>query len=346
MLILVLLGSGCTVPILNMEIPGIPDIPGFGGPTVVQYEHDIVVIKSLEAIPAELDAGQSTKIISYVENVGDKKVETVEVELYDYCSGLFQVDKNQSSCPKNKWADVPNSGRLVCNISLLPGQVAPVIWTLKQKNPGEIRLKTICPPDGVKVSVSYWYSTSSLTTVSFISQDELERSLEQRTQKSVESYIVAGQGPVKPYITVEDSQPIPVYKGARTSIALKVSNKGAGQLASRVDVDPKKPELGKEIAIGRDDFIGIFGLGASTGLVTENPCMFVPKTSTTSGAYIPTENVKLIGKDSYEMLCQLDLSGLDGKVIKTDTRHLEVWIKYQYMVTKSVQVTVNPKIVS
>ena len=89
-LILVLLGSGCTVPILNIEIPGLPDIPGFGGPTVVQYEHDIVVIESLEAIPAEIDAGQTTNIVAYIKNLGDKSIEKpINVNLYDYCKGLF-----------------------------------------------------------------------------------------------------------------------------------------------------------------------------------------------------------------------------------------------------------------
>jgi len=328
LLILVLLGSGCTVPILNIEIPGIPNL--FGGPTVVEYEHDIIIIRSLEAIPAEIDSGQSTRIVAYVENKGDITVKDINVKLYDYCEGLFYINNNllASMCPNNAWAD---TGHSTCKITLLPGQIAPVAWILEQR--GEVNLKTICPPDGVKVSAMYNYSTSSLTTISFIAREELERTLEQRTFKSTESYIVAGQGPIKPYLTVEDNQPIPVYTGgARTVLKLVISNKGSGQLATS-SIQAAK--------------VVITGLDKNGDMRPINPCNLKEGSSSGSApagvpVYNPALELKFIGKDTSPMLCNVDVSNL--KVVRTGTRHIEVTVKYDYIFSKSVQVTVNPKI--
>jgi hypothetical protein len=320
-LILVLLGSGCTVPILNIEIPGLPDIPGFGGPTVVQYEHDIVVIQSLEAIPAEIDAGQTTKLVAYIKNLGDKTIETpVTVDLYDYCKGLF--DKPKVECDG---AD-PIDGT-VCKINrILPDEIKRVSWTLSQEDKDKVKLRTVCPPDGMKVSVEYDYTTSGLSTISFISKAELERTLEERTLRSTDSYIVVGQGPIKPYLTVEDKQPIPVYDGARTMVQLVIKNSGTGQLSSKLDDNhvglPKKS-------------ITVTGIG--TGKLeplSSSDCKLDGDVD---------EEVKLIGKESPPYQCRIDLSNLKDEIAKTGTRHMEVEVNYKYMFTKSVQVVVNPK---
>jgi hypothetical protein len=325
-LILVLLGSGCTVPILNIEIPGLPDIPGFGGPTVIQYEHDIVVIQSLEAVPAEIDAGQTTKIVAYIKNLGDKTIEDpVNVELYDYCQGLFKTP--MVMCEGREYADTK------CEIKrMLPDEIVRVSWTLEQQDANQVKLRTICPPDGMKVSVEYDYTTSGLSTISFISKAELERTLEERTQKSTESYIVVGQGPIKPYLTVEDKQPIPVYSGARTMLQLVIKNMGSGQLSS------KFTEGGREYTGIPSGNIEVVGIGGSGGLK--------PLTATQSDCKIQgrvQENVRLVGKESPPYQCVIDLSNLDDEITKTGTRHLEVEVKYKYMFTKSVQVVVNPK---
>lgn len=313
MLIFVVLGSGCTIPILNIEIPGLPDIPGFGGPTVVEYEHDIMVIKSLEAVPAEIDAGQTTKIIVYAENLGDVKLSGVKIELYDYCKGLFAI--GDVKCGSDNTADKDNTE---CTIKeILPSQIVPIVWTLKQE--GEVKLRTVCPPDGIKVLVNYKKETDSLTTISFISEEELERTLEQRTFRETNSYIVAGEGPIKPEIIVDDKQPIPVFSGARTVLALQIRNKGFGQ---------PEPRTIKIIEVkGLED----------GGLKTEDDCKIVK----TEG----NEYITLIGKESSKILCKLDLdlSGLDS-IRKTATRHVEIKIRYRYIFTKSVMVTVNPKI--
>jgi archaellum component FlaG (FlaF/FlaG flagellin family) len=338
LLILTVLSSGCTIPILNIEIPGLPDIPGLGGPTVVQYEHDIIVIKSLEAIPSEIDAGQTTKIIAYIQNVGDKTVgegdlgadDDVEIELYDYCQGLFKVkDINCRGTPDQ-------TKKTKCTIDkMLPGEIVPVVWTLEQEENNPVSLRTICPPDGMKVSVGYKYSTTALTTISFISQAELERSLEQREYKSTESYIVVGQGPIKPYLTVEDKQPIPVYEeGARTVLGLQIKNMGSGQLASKVTVTvDNKPE--EQVAIPKGK-ITVTGLKEGGELDPEDDCSFKDGS--------PKDDVRLMGKDSSKMLCKVDLSKLGGSVVRTATRHIEVSVEYDYLFTKAVTVVINPKV--
>jgi hypothetical protein len=324
-LILVLLGSGCTVPILNIQIPGLPDIPGFGGPTVVQYEHDIVVIESLEAIPAEIDAGQTTNIVAYIKNLGDKPIEKpVIVNLYDYCKGLFET-------PDVMCGGSPKRGTTTCEISrMLPQEIVRVSWTLSQGDTDKVKLRTICPPDGMKVSVEYEYTTSGLSTISLISKAELERTLEERTHRSTDSYIVVGQGPIKPYLTVEDKQPVPVYEGARTMLQLVIKNMGSGQLSSKFTED------GNEfVGLPKPDGIEVTGIG--TGVLeplTGADCKLEGKVQ---------ENVRLIGRESPPLQCRIDLTNLMDDITKTGTRHLEVTINYRYMFTKSVQVVVNPK---
>ncbi len=325
LLVLVVLGSGCTVPILNIEIPGLPDIPGFGGPTVVQYEHDIIVIESLEAIPAEIDAGQTTKIVAFIKNLGDKPVNDVKVSLYDYCEGLFEI--KDVDCEGSY-----GSGTLGkdCTIrEMLSLETARVVWTLSQDESSPVSLRTICPPDGMKVSVTYPYTTSSLTTISFISKEELERTLEERAYQSTDSYIVVGQGPIKPYLTVEDKQPIPVFSGARTMVQLVLKNAGSGQLASKIrDGDKEVPGISSSK-------VSVEGIGGSSDLMAETggECHLGSTLS---------KNVRFIGKESSPLTCKIDLSRLD--VAKTATRHIEVTVKeYEYTFTKSVQVVVNPK---
>jgi archaellum component FlaG (FlaF/FlaG flagellin family) len=326
-LILVLLGSGCTVPILNIQIPGLPDIPGFGGPTVVQYEHDIIIIESLQAIPAEIDAGQTTKLVAYIKNIGDKTIDkTVTVNLYDYCQGLFKTPKVM--CGGQETSSTK------CEIGkMLPSEIVRISWTLEQDDNNPVKLRTVCPPDGMKVSVEYDYTTTGLSTISFISKAELERTLEERKQMSTNSYIVMGQGPIKPFLTVQDKQPVPVYKDARTMLQLVIKNMGSGQLNS------KFTEANTEfVGLPKGSSIEVVGIGGSSDLK--------PLSSAQSDCKIEgkvQENVRLIGKESPPLQCRIDLSNLDGRITKTGTRHLEVTVNYKYMFTKSVNVVVNPK---
>jgi len=319
-LIIVVLSSGCTIPGIG-DIPGLSSISSlFGGGQVIQYEHDILVIKSLEAIPSEIDAGQNTRIIAYVQNVGDNVIPqngvtgSIEIELYDYCKGLFTP--KVTTCG----SDGAIEGNAKCKLDkILPGEIVPVAWTLEQDTGTEIPLRTICPPDGVKVLVKYPYRTNALTTISFITDEELDRSLEQREYWQVGDYIVSGQGPLKPFITVEDKQPIPVFEDARTVVALQFKNMGTGYPLTD---DTNKIEY------------TISGL-SENGLKTDSV-----ECAVQSG----TEDVRIIGKESQKFICKLDVSGIDDGLLKRGTRVLEATATYTYIFTKSVLVTINPKI--
>ncbi len=315
-LVLVVFSSGCTIPGLE----GI-NIPFLTGGQVVQYEHDIIVIKSLEAVPSEIDAGQSTKIIAYVQNIGDRAIgigevggKAVEVELYDYCSGLFTPTLD--ICKTESGHGVSTK----CTIDkILPGEIVPVTWTLAQNN-GNIPLKTVCPQDGVKVLVKYPYETTALTTVTFISDEELERSIVQRDYWAVGDYMVSGQGPLKPYITVEDKQPVPVFPGARTVLGFQVKNMGQGY--------PSTSGIG-----GMNGNPISYTIKGVEDIGTRMECAIVSN---------PNTEIVIVGKESTKYLCTIDLSNMN--IERRGTSIVEMKIAYDYIFTDKVTVTVNPKI--
>ena len=369
-LFLVILSSGCTIPGLGVEIPGLPSIPGLWGPTIVQYEHDIVVIKSLEAVPSEIDAGQTAKILAYIENRGDKKVTGVHVELYDYCEGLF--------IPKlimcgNQNVDI-RQGTTVCPIEeMLPGEIVPVMWTVCQNKAEAVKVRTICPPDGMKVLVRYPYETTSLTTISLISLEEMQREIIERAYRPTESYIAVGQGPIKPYLTVEDRQPVPVFDiqpgvriptedgsgfiqstnvgvpSARTVLKLQLKNMGTGQLDTKVPDASGREVIGIPGGKGEKGIV-VTGISLTTGgkydLVAADPagteCIFA---NSDIGSAWGNTIVRFVGRETSPYYCKVELSHLKDKVHRTTSRHIRVDIKYDYIITRNVILTVNPKII-
>jgi len=340
MLVFVALSSGCTIPILNI------DIPGLGGPTVVQYEHDIVIIKSLEVVPNEIDAGQTAKVLAYIENRGDKKVGPVYVDLYDYCKGL--LTPKVLTCGNKQVSST--QGKTKCTIDeMLPGEIITVMWSVCQNRADAVKVRTVCPSDGLKVLVRYPYETTSLTTISLISLSEMQREMIERTYKPVESYIAVGQGPIKPYLTVEDKQPVPVFDimpdtsqtnsgvtNARTLLKLQLKNMGSGQLASTANNGQSTIAgiPGSKVVVG-----GIGGIGnAKSDLVADTSnCKF-------ADASWNSEILRFVGKETSPYYCEIDLSGLAGKVERTTTRHITVDVNYTYVITKSALLTINPKI--
>ncbi len=105
-LFLVLSISGCT----NFEIPGIgpiciPGIGNCGGTT--EYENDILIIKTLDAIPQTISTGQQLRLSAWITNNGGETVPQtyfksefqgyyagkVRIKLYDSCEGLFEPIK-------------------------------------------------------------------------------------------------------------------------------------------------------------------------------------------------------------------------------------------------------------
>jgi hypothetical protein len=205
--LLAMLLSGCTIPGTDMEIPGLPDL---FGPQVVQYEHDVLVIKSLQAIPAEVAPGQSTTIIATLQNKGSEKMPLsgIGIELYDYCPGLFKL--TEANLPKG---------------DIYPDQMVQATWKLKASE--DVAVESTCPSDGMKVAVRYPYQTESIATIAFIDEAEMNRLIQEGNFGKKQSSVTVGGGPVKAYIEVRDVQPIPSNSGT-TNIVFQVKNMGQG----------------------------------------------------------------------------------------------------------------------
>jgi hypothetical protein len=364
--------SGCTVPVLNIEIPGLPDFPGFG-PTTVQDTHDIIVIKSMEIVPDTIDSGQTATVLAYIQNVGDTTVggdvvdgakRGVDVDLYDYCEGLYTPTLLTCGIQQSN-----KQGTTKCIIDkILPGEIVPVIWSVCQNRAEPSKVRTVCPTEGMKMSVRYHYDTTSITTISLIGLSEMQREMIERRYDTDNGYISLGQGPIKPIPTVEDKQPIPVYDimpgssqtnkdviNARTILKLQLQNKGSGQLDSRMSVKIGETDKTREvIAIPGSDIKMVSGIKGSehsdsesvdSDLTPLDPvkdnCFFMSGTATDGWS---SEPVRLIGSASSPYYCIIDLSVLKGEVTMTTSRHIEVNVAYDYLITKSAMITIDPKI--
>ena len=304
-----LLISGCTVPGTEIEIPFLPNI---FGPKVVSYENDILVIKDMEALPNEVAPGQQAKIVVYVENVGSEPMPLddvggdIEIELYDYCPGLFELNG-------------PAAYKITSQEKILPGETKMFSWFLRAKE--DVKLRTTCPPDGVKVRVKYPYKTTSLTTISFIDYTEMQRRIEEGKFQTKESYIVLGEGPVKPYVTVEDRQPIPVGGGESgsqsetTVLGFQLKNRGSGFVT-----DSKVPV--EKITIR-----------------SSNPDIGGPLFDCIRNK---VREFRFIHKETSKLLCG-DIQ-IPSKDEIEFTEHVEVSVEYEYEFRKSVVLGVRPKI--
>ena len=200
-LALVVFVSGCT-------------IPGFGGGTTA-YENDVVVIKDLQAIPSAVKSTQQIRLVGYIENLASKSVDTVAVDLFDHCDGLFTDVKVtcEGTATDTKCSD----------LKLLPKEIKEVDWVL---TPSEVSLKTDCE---LKVLVEYPFKTIGLTSMSLINEKEMQTQLERGAFRQAQSAIVKGEGPVKVFMQVEDKQPVIISdKDAFTPVSLNVENRGSG----------------------------------------------------------------------------------------------------------------------
>jgi len=336
-IILVMLTSGCS-------------IPGFEwltGDEVTEYEHDILVIQDLRAIPDDVSPGQEFKIISYIRNIGletipqegDDGIKHVDnkivIELYDYCRGAFEIvgtENKGMKCPGEPKID-RTSGTASCIVDkILPGQTIEVDWTLRANS--DIKVKTTCPVDGMKILVRYPFKTTSLTTISVMNAQEMQRQIEEGTFQSRGSSITAGRGPIKPFITVEDQQPISQGSGS-TVISLQVENKGSGFLATPItegeDSGRSSVILNNQIEITMPPEFSIADGG---------DCNF----QASQGTYKPKDpdGIRLIYGKSPKMFCSMAIK--DNITPKEVTLHATVDVEYEYEFRDSVMVTITPKI--
>jgi archaellum component FlaG (FlaF/FlaG flagellin family) len=331
-ILLVVASSGCTIPYTNICIPFLGQCD-----KVVEFENDVIIIKDFQALPQTVSPGQQIRLVAYVQNIGNEEVPQnslngdykeagITVDLYDYCEGLFSGAKVDCG---GKQSDCTASGGCRCsNIDLLPGQIKEVSWTLTAGGNAQVPLRTECD---LKMSVTYPYKTKSLTMITFIDYQEMQRQLNEGTFRQRDTYIVSGYGPAKPMITIEDQQPIPVQQGeAGTTIAsFKVKNSGSGFLC-RLDND-KKIVCDSKIPADKATISGVDG---ELSFVTEGECAF-------SGSN-PKEDVTLIQKESPPMICGITLSE-DVNLPKETTKHVTVDIEYMYEIRKEIKITIEPK---
>ncbi len=337
-LVMVVLTSGCSVP-------GLGDLPFLGGPQIKEYEHDILIIKSLQAVPSTVAPGQPVRIISYIQNTGDDMIpqtdlqkitggnKNIVIELYDYCEGLFTV--KSVTCPGTTTYRKTKGGESTeptgCSVSkILPGQILEVDWVIEPNS--DIKLETHCPVDGMKVLVRYPYKTSSLSTITVMRAEEMQRQIEDGTFQRKDSYIVAGQGPIKPFLYVEDQQPIS-QASKTTVLGLQVENKGSGFLADY------------SVPMNQDHIKILLPKGFDySSYRTE--CNFVPtgeknENDRTSHYINDPDGLRLIYGKSPKLLCKVSIP--QGNIAKEITFTSMIDIEYLYEFRDSIDVKVEPK---
>jgi hypothetical protein len=317
----VILVSGCTIPGTGITFP----CPWCN---TMSLENDIVVIKELTAIPSSVTAPQQIRLTASIQNRGEKEfskrtdsgIETgsngIKVELFDYCDGLFKKNEGnayiETACPDSP----PRRGETACEIKeLLPQEIKTVSWVLVPSE--NTKLVTPCE---LKVSVTYPYRTSGLTTIHFINSEEYANQLARGIFSPKTSVVSLGDGPVKAWYEVKDKQPIAAAKeGTSTSqvpVALNIENRGSGFVMNSEVVI-------KSTNIFDSPFQG--GCGFERG-----------------------DKERLIQKKRMlpcwiQQLQDCSSSSQENCVAKESTHQLIVGIEYMYEFRKSAKVTVEPQ---
>ena len=308
MKLLVLLGlaaivvvSGCTVPGTGIEIPGIPDFFGGGGVTA---QGDVIVFKDVQAIPSVVKVEKTTKGVVNVQNVG-KETKKVTVYLFDLCPDIFDINGNTK-----QYLDV------------LPNEIKQVEFTLiAKKQP----VKISC---SLKFSATYAGSTESTTTLSFINHQEYEKQLQSGGFRTAASQKQIGEGPLKAYIDVLDTQPVSSESTAKINLVVK--NTGSGYVASTEDNV-------KSLLVMNAGAIKI----TAPGLKTIGSCAFLKDgTNVNFDIFTDAKDIKLIRKEASPMECTLEID--DKSTAGTVTKLITVKALYNYVIEKDVMVTVEP----
>jgi hypothetical protein len=304
--------SGCVIPGTDFRIPIISDL---FGPPIEEFRHDVVVIKSLQAIPSHtIRSGQSLTLRAYVQNLQKPESDPqtdVEIELYDDC-GIFKTEGIM--CTGGSF-----EGNIKCLIKkMYPQSTAIVDWRMTAN---DLKIKTPCD---VGVLVRYTYTTYTTSSASFVNQEELQNLVAQGKQFSEKGMIVVGEGPVKSYIEVPN-QPIMVDIVGNTGKGMMtfwVENKGGGELEKNT-IEKKNIEIGcaRSGATGGDE---VTGCGKCLEKIDE-------------------DGLKLIGKSSPKYSCEIEPTN-KGFITQEKTYQLTSKIKYSYKFTKKFKLTVEPEI--
>jgi len=301
----IIMVSGCTLPGTDINIP----IPGLNGQKTVEYKDDVIIIKGLQLTPGtEVKPGQTLTLYADIQNLeeprfGGKEIENVNVELYDYCTTLF--DRVTVKCPKGSSA----SGAAKCeNIKMMPQEITTVEWILTPKS--DIKLKTGCI---LKVKVTYKYETKVVTQITFINEDELNSRVRRGESWTITGSSVIGYGPVKPYLVVESQQPISDAENVWGYVSLTIKNVGYGYVS--------KSEIKENVKIKHDNLkMELAKEGGGTCEFEKTP-------------------IKLINKQSSPLMCRVRP---EHDVEIEQTYDMETSIKYDYEFRKTIRIRVSP----
>jgi len=333
-LILVIMVSGCTLPWGNGDVTG---------------ESNVLVIESLTAIPSTIKTEQKTSIVAVITNNGEESIPqsgpknggTITAEIYDYCPGLFVPadikcgsggtpisDGNAASAAAGRRTG-PDGRRIMlqgtntpvtkCQLGAMTiNEKRQVEWEFRQSP--EQQVETSCD---MKMLLKYPYTTTGLTPIHLIEQDEKIKQIAEGTYQAKESDITKGEGPVKVWFEVVSPQPVSVERGqpGELTIALHIENTGQGSLVNN-QVKITGITLAKTDANGGDNIV-----------ITTAECEDIKN--------YQDKQFSLV-QDNYLKVCSANISPAITDFPKESTVHATVTIEYEYEVTKSVKVTVEP----
>jgi len=310
MLLLVLAVSGCTIPGTDITIP----IPGLGGGTT-DYTHDIIIIKSMQAVPATtIKAGQTLTLYADLQNMQDperaagSQVEDIEIELYDYCTNLFTGEpKPNEDCSKK--------------FDMSPQEIKTCSWELTPRE--DLMLITPCE---LKVKVTYEHSTKTVTSITFIDSDELGGRIRRGEPWQIGGSTTRGYGPVKTYLEVETQQPVPDAdsgEGASASISMKIRNVGQGYI--------------KDSAIIADDDHFSIKLPDELDWKDNEKCMFETQKIKIDGS--DTDVIKIIRKESTPKFCKIGSPYVEIE----QTYDMNAEVTYDYEFRKNIRIQIEPR---
>ncbi|MFH0889765.1 MAG: hypothetical protein V1836_01305 [Candidatus Aenigmatarchaeota archaeon] len=195
-IVLVVLVSGCTD----------------NNTTQPMKTNEIVVLENTEAVPNEVKPERNFVLNGFVTNNAEEKVGNVRVELSDYCSSVFDVEK--TTC-----ALTSSDGYSACAFQLGIGASKKFQWNLKAPTAERTANRNFDCSMIVKTNYSY----VSRGSVGVIFANNAEIAAREAGLSSVTS-----DGPVKTYITIESPQPI--GKDEIFDVKIVIRNEGAGEI--------------------------------------------------------------------------------------------------------------------
>lgn len=349
-LLIVILSSGCTVPVLNIDIPFLPDL--FPGTDISEERHDIIAIESLDIIPAAtLRSSQDIRLRAVVKNLQRPEYspkENVNIRLFNDC-GLFE--KQLSVCQGEEADDGET-----CRIGRMYPQSHSIIeWILRAK---EVNVETTCK---LGVLAEYDHTTYSTGSVTFINKDEVERLVSEGKTFSERGRTTVGEGPVKPYIEVAN-QPIIIDASMESSdsdagrgiMTFWVQNRGGGviELADASEGNVVFEDIGyvkssEKMYVdidGGDDLSAFVSSGNGDAEEKKGIEECIKQHMLVSGNDAGEKySVHFMKGKTPDYLCSVTVN-TPNNIKQEKTYQIEAEIRYGYKFIRETMVTIKPKI--